>query len=431
MSLSLLLDLGASRLKVALYDRETRNFVAQNDVAAPVPVFGSMGEIEVPADSHGPLVRALCEQAIAAAGLVPENAFICSEMHGFALAAKGQQSTYVSWRDERAARSGVLATLHEQVGADFRRITGMKLRAGLPFVTLVHMARQGSITADGTLLSLPELVISQLGQLSGYMDETMACGLGLYDLEARAWSPQLLALLGHNAPRLLCPIVAGQAPIGTITLCGAEIPVMAAVGDLQAAVHGSYCPPGSALCVNIGTGSQVNRISYYPKDLTVEERPFFHGFRMATLSHIPAGRALRVFESFFASFSDDDSGFWSLAQSLSAEEVAAAPLSVDLNCFAGAWRYRGGGLISGILEGNFTVRTLIASIIKSMVEQYLDAIALLDPDGTCDEIRLAGGVPRLLPALCEMLAQSSPRRLAFSPGDEETLLGLARLAVAY
>lgn len=428
MSLSLLLDLGASRLKVALYDRETRNFVVQNDVAAPVPVFGPGGEIEVPSDGHSQLVRALCEQAIAAAGQMPENAFICSEMHGFALVAKGQESAYISWRDERAARSGVLAALHEQLGTDFRRITGMKLRAGLPLVTLVHMARQGGISAVATLLSLPELVISRLGRLSGCMDETMACGLGLYDIESRAWSPQLLALLGQNAPKLLRPVAAGQAPIGTLSLCDIEIPVMAAVGDLQAAVHGSYCPPVSALCVNIGTGSQVNRIGYHPQDLAVEERPFFGELRMATLSHIPAGRALRVFEGFFASLSGGDSGFWPLAQSLSAEEVAAAPLSVDLNCFAGAWRYQGGGQISGIAEGNFTVRTLAASILKAMAAQYLDAIAMLDPEGVCNEIRLAGGVPRRLPALCEMLAQSGGRRLAFSPGDEETLLGLARLA---
>jgi sugar (pentulose or hexulose) kinase len=427
VSVSLLLDLGASRLKACLYDHDLGATIAQDDVPAPAPVHGPGGEVEVDGASHPAKVRTLCESLIRTSGRVPQQAVLCSEMHGFALARPGETPTYISWRDERAVKSGTLTSLQEELGQDFRRITGMKLRAGLPFVTLAHLARKGALPGQATLLSLPEMIFSALGEISGTIDESMAAGLGLYDIDGRAWSDRLLAFCSSGAPGLLRPVTSGAEPAGILRLGGVDVPVLAAVGDLQAAVYGTQAST-SALCINVGTGSQVNRVGFRPADLMVEERPFFEGARMATISHIPAGRAMLVFEGLFASIMGGRGNFWAIAADLSWKEIAETPLRVDLNCFAGAWRYRDGGAISGIAEGNFTARNLVAAVIKALVDQYIEATGIIDPERACDKIVVAGGIPRRLPAFASAIEHRSGRPVMMAPQGEETLLGLIRLA---
>ena len=432
MSVSLLIDLGTSRLKAVLYDRDSRQIFAQQDIAAPQPNFGSHGEITFDGETHPRMVQDLCEALFRTTGKVADHALLCSKMHGFLLDAPGHGTVYNSWRDERAARSGLLDELKSELGETFRSITGMRLRAGLPFVTLCHMARYDGIPNGSRVLSLAEWVVAKLGSLAPITDESLAAGLGTYDLDHGDWSDTLLARIareGSSVPSFLAPVPAGRSPLGHLCLSGTEIPVLAAIGDLQAAVYGSGCAPLTALCINIGTGSQVNRIGVKPPNSFVEERAFLNGTRMATISHIPAGRAFRVLENFFEQVATGGgANFWRLAGELTEAEVDGSDIGVDLNYFAGAWRYQDGGRIEHIHEGSFSPRGLVAGAVKALVDQYLDAIALIDPLGETNEIVLAGGMGRRLPAFTQVLAAHAKRRLSLVKESEETLAGLIRIA---
>jgi hypothetical protein len=150
---------------------------------------------------------------------------------------------------------------------------------------------------------------------------------------------------------------------------------------------------------------------------------------VATISHIPAGRALRVIASLFESISPGGENlFWSLAAALTPEEAERALLDVDLNCFGGAWRFDAGGSITRVREGSFDAANIVAGAVKALAVQYTEAIDLIDPLGTCDEIILAGGLPRRIPAFAILLGRACKRRLRTTAGTEETLAGLARLA---
>jgi hypothetical protein len=352
-------------------------------------------------------------------------------MHGFLLDSPDRPPIYYSWRDERAVQSGLLAELTSELGDSFRAITGMRLRAGLPFVTLCHLARYNEIPQDSRVLSLAEWLVSRLGVLTPVTDESLAAGLGTYDLDRAEWSKPLLdriAREGAPVPSFLTPVPAGRSSLGHLILAGTEIPVLAAIGDLQAAVYGAGCTPVSALCINIGTGSQINRIGVRPPNSFVEERAFLDKSRMATISHIPAGRAFRLLEEFFEQIAGGGGAtFWRLAGDLTEEEIEKACVAVDLNCFAGAWRYRDGGSIRYIHEGQFSPRTLVAGAVRALIDQYLDAIALIDPKGETNEIVLAGGMGRRLPAFSKVLEKRSKRCLTLVKDGEETMAGLIRI----
>lgn len=434
MAVHLLLDLGTSRIKAALHDDETRQFIWAAEAPAPEARLGERGEVEVSPDDHPRVVRELCDDLLRRAGVTATTAAVSSEMHGFLLAdSVGARSPYVGWRDERAARGGVLGALQAEIGDRFRAITGMRLRAGLPFVTLVHLARGGQLSLGMRVLSLPEWTMDRLGRAEPVVDESLAAGLGLYDLGSRAWSPELLQVVERHGPvpALSRPVPAGEGPVGVIRLLGRDVPVVSAVGDLQAAVLGSGCPPLTSVCVNVGTGSQVSLVGVPPASSEVEVRPFFHGERMSSITHIPAGRALRTFETFFEKAAEGGGkAFWELLASVSLAEAAGAPLEVDLNVFSGAWRHGSGGAIGRITEEAFTPRLLAASILLAMARQYVDAIRLVDPSGGCRSVVLAGGLPRRLPALRTLLQDLTGLVVELGADGEETLLGLRQLVEA-
>jgi hypothetical protein len=73
-------------------------------------------------------------------------------------------------------------------------------------------------------------------------------------------------------------------------------------------------------------------------------------------------------------------------------------LKIDLNVFPQSKWFDGGGDISGILEGEFTLKNLLASIISSLSLQYVDPV---ESTG-CHNIILTGGIPKKLPIIIEL-----------------------------
>ncbi len=427
-AVALLLDFGASRVKATLYDPAAGRFVAAAEAPAPEPAYGDDGSVAIPAERYRSVLAGL---VAALTRHQPEvgAAYLTTEMHGFLLTdAAGRPLTpYISWRDERGMRSGLLDKLQAEHGARFRAITGMRLKPGLPFVTLAYLAANDQVPKGARVLSLADWIAGARGGT----DETMAAASGLYDIERRSWSDELLsALAARGVPALqLPPVVDGRTvPVGTLSLGAKAIPMFGGIGDMQAAVLGSGIAANRSLCVNLGTGSQVSVIDEASSDARTEVRPFFD-HRLTTISHIPAGRALRVFQDFFDTLAGRES-FWPAVAGLSAAEVLDSPLTVDLNLFATAWRWTGGGSITGITETTLTPRGLAAAVVRALASQYPEAVSMVDPDRRCNTIQLAGGLARRIPILPEVIARLSGREVRAPATEEETLLGLAAIASA-
>ena len=424
-----LFDFGASRIKSALCDLATGEFTDFRELPGGAFKFGPAAE----PDYFTACFKHHMAGHLRQTGTAISSIWIASEMHGFLLAGEdGPALTpYYSWRYEHGGAAAYEAFV-ERFGETFRAITGMKPRRGLPVVNLVAMAADRSLPEGALVLGLPDWIAQSCGVWHRRSHPTLAAGTGLLDFAAMDWHPEYLSAIGGG---LLCPVVSTDlsAPIGAFRHEGREIPIHGGIGDLQAALAALDLTP-SELSINIGTGSQVSRVSPGRQDpLQAEVRPFFNDTILITQTHIPSGRALEVFSGLIDDIAAATGGakghFWRLVKTLSAGEIEAATLGVDMNVFANAWRFESGGSISGILEGQFSLAHLCAAITKGWLRQYETASHLVDPTGKTDRFVLSGGLGKRIPATADVLAGWLGRTYAAKEvADEETLQGLFNLA---
>lgn len=433
---AILVDFGTSRVKAALLDLSAGNVGTAVECPSPEARWGEHGEVET--DPF--LFRdALLKTAGQLARQEPsaDKVWLCSEMHGFVLDdGKGRPVTpYISWRDQRASRDGpssTLARFEQHFGGEYQRMTGMALRPGLPSLTLAHLSRHRRIAAGVRFLSLPEWLVVCDGRFANVAHESIAAGSGLYDIEARSWSEAILAQVGGRLA--LSEVTAStDRSIGTLRLGERELEVFGGIGDMQAAMLGAGVPARAEIAVNLGTGSQVARATVRSPALHGERRPYFGDRLLAAVTHIPSGRALNVFSALVDGFTSASAGrpgvFWELLSRLSSEPILGSPLKVDLNVFDGSWRYSGGGFIAGLREGRCSAEQLVASIARAWLAQYAEAIALLDPERTVERVALAGGLARRVASSAAVLRSLTGREVLPPGREEETIAGLARLAM--
>jgi sugar (pentulose or hexulose) kinase len=309
----------------------------------------------------------------------------------------------------------------------------MKLRAGLPIVSLAHLAAHRTLPTSLRLFTLADWLLWRGGERNPAIHLSLAAGTGFFDIHQKTWSTDLFALAGlvHSKVTMADLVPAGK-PTGCIVLAGRKIRVFGGIGDLQAAVFGAGFPSHANLAVNLGTGSQVLR-AWHNIPLGVERRPGADGLDFAAITHIPSGRALNVFSSFFddcAKLGGGKSFFWRRFDMLSTEQVLNAKLDVNMNVFAAAWQYELGGCIQYIHEDHFSPDDLLAAIAKAWLTQYAAAMESLDPEREDMTFLLSGGLSRRADFVSTVLSALSGRVAlpAYTVTGEETLDGLLALA---
>lgn len=438
MSGLLLVDFGASRVKCVLWSQSRQSVIDETEVAAPKPTFGPRGEVEVAPEAYWAALEATAGRLIANHPGV-EAMWLCTEMHGVIVADKeGVPLTpYISWRDARATASDAsgISTLDRlgQQGALFFSQSGMKLRAGLPIVSVADLAAHGVLPGALRLFTLADWLLWRGGERQPAIHASLAAGTGFYDVNRREWSHSLFNLASLADREILtAAVVPIGTPIGRIHLAEQEVHVFGGVGDLQTAMFGAGFPAQASLAVNLGTGSQVLR-AWHNIPTGIEQRPGADGRDFAAITHIPSGRALNVFAAFLDSCARQGDGhpfFWQRFSKLSPEQVLDARLEVNMNVFAAAWQYERGGFISLIQEDNFTPDELIAAIAKGWLSQYAVAMERLDPGYEDQTFLVSGGLSRraeFIPPVLSALSSRRARSVDTITG-EETLDGLLALA---
>lgn len=435
----LLVDFGASRVKCALWSPQQQLVVDEIEAASPVPTFGLKGEVEVAPEAYWLALEATAGRLVVKYPSI-EAMWLCTEMHGVIVADKAGKplSPYISWRDSRGTVKDVsgISTFDKllpQSDAFFSQ-SGMRLRAGLPIVSLAHVAAHSALPSVLRLFTLADWLLWRGGERKPAIHSSLAAGTGFYDAHQQKWSSALFDLAGVADREVILPtlVPVTSAAIGQIELAGRNIRVFGGVGDLQAAVFGAGFPIQASLAVNLGTGSQVLR-AWHNIPAGIERRPGADGMDFAAITHIPSGRALNVFADFLndcARLGGGESFFWQRFDRLTSEQVLNANLEVDMNVFSAAWQYQRGGSISFIHENNFTPDELLASIAKSWLSQYVTAMKKLDPDHEDMSFLVSGGLSRragFVPAVLATLSGRTARPVK-TLTSEETLDGLLALA---
>lgn len=411
MAKIVLVDFGASRVKSVLVENNTVLDSIEVESPSTQTVSRVPGHFVIPADNY---VKAFNATAIT---LVRKHRdvtaiYICSEMHGFALKYQNESADYISWKDQRADIS--------RLDKDkFKSRTGMTLRTGLPFATLSTMI----ITNPCKFYTLVDYVLAYYNVDNHKSSLTLAASTGLVDIRTKNWSNELLHMASVDPALVEFLPIAKDNELGTIQIDSNSILVRCGFGDFQSAILGAGIGSTADAVINLGTGSQVACVT---EDIDHHEvRPLINDKFVKVFTHIPSGRALNIAADFVNSISPDT--FWTLWNKLTVEDILAATPTADLNFFSAAWRYTETSGYILLREGQSNITQVLPVIARSWIEQYIQALNLLDPNIECKQVALAGGLAHKSTFILEVLNKIDPKRDYFNSTlitEEETFDGL-------
>jgi sugar (pentulose or hexulose) kinase len=419
-----LVDFGASRIKFVLYDTYGNTIIDTIDVESPSTKNHSTvpGHFEIPAqlywDAFNTTLLKLVDQHEI------DSAYICSEMHGFVLLdqTRPDLSVYYSWKDQRVEQASL-----NYYSDTFKQTTGMQLRKGFPFATLTALDLDKS--KSYLFCTLVDYIMHSGRSIKPESNITLSASTGLVDIHTKEWSSLLLDLLELHPGQLRFNKLSTNTHeyIGNILFNNSVVPIYGGIGDFQSAMLGAGLGKEFAAVVNLGTGSQVACIT---RDLYEHEiRPLDEHRYAKVFTHIPSGRALNVVAEFVDSIGGKGR-FWALWKDLTAEQVIAAPGTVDLNVFEAAWQYSDTSGFIPLRENQSDIKQVIANIANSWAQQYVLALNKLDPTIACKEVAVVGGLAHkslFITSVFNSLDSTRSYKTVKSITGEETLDGLLKI----
>lgn len=438
MSVFLLTDFGASRVKLMLWD-SVHGMLDSIDHVSPTPIISDAGCYEFHPETYWTIFTDCLNLLLNKNSNVSiESMYLCCEMHGFILVSEeGKPLTnYVSWKDERldTSYSSNLTYLdklkHEQI--PFRKKTGMNLRSGLPFCTLWYLSITNSLPKQPyRVCSLADWILIRGGCHSPNANITLAAGTGFVNIQTKSWDTELIEFIFTSQHQItFANLVDIKTPLGSIETDKTVLKVFAGCGDMQTACYGVDFDYTHEILINLGTGSQV-LVAGIDVCNDYEMRLGCDDILYRAITHIPAGRMLSIFMKLFGAFSmNSEPQFWNEWKSLTADEVLSAPIITDCKVFKAAWGYNDATGYLKVREEFLDKKIMLAGLAHSWLTQYKQAVELIASDINPSQIVLSGGLSRrgsfVKNALSELLGMSV--RIPSLVTDEETFEGLLKLS---
>lgn len=428
------IDCGASFLKGALFQNDVIIKRAQRQ--SPV-VHGKEGILEPGQINHLlPMVKDLILDLGSDIG--DFKLCISNEMHGFILAHQdgSPYTDYISWQKEYGnkeidGQSSVDILKKDDNTEDILR-SGMPLRGGLPSSNMLYLKRM-SLLPEAPLFfyTLGDYIIRSLSGQEPICHPTNAAATGLYDVINNKWNEKLLKVVSSDS--VTYPIV-GVTSL-EFDLGKHHIICLPALGDQQAALLGAGFDNEGDISFNLGTGAQVSRLTTRIElSNKYQTRPYFKGYYLKSIPHLPSGRALNVFFRFFKDvlntfgYEQSDENIWS--RLLDKENrCKRSSLSVDLSFFQTPLTDHQVGSIGNIGENELTVGKLMKAIIAQMVTNFISIAKIIEPDKS--EVRrivFSGGVARRIDSLRKGIVSYYGDDIPVLVSEDETMIGLNKYA---
>ena len=209
------------------------------------------------------------------------------------------------------------------------------------------------------------------------------------------------------------------------------LPFLAPVGDYHCSQVGAFLDEGE-LSVNVSTGSAVIRLADGCESGDFQTRPWFDGRYLKTITHIPGGRALNALVRLLSELAESqglklhDPWDHILAE---AERVSATDLQVNPAFYFGSMGDRGS--IHHLREENMTLGHLFRAAFAGMADNYAQCAARISPQRDWQRIVFSGGVALKTALLRHLICERLGREHRLAPSDEDTLLGLLVLSLAF
>jgi len=432
------IDIGTSFIKGAVLDADALSMSHIRRVPFPEPLPG-LPPLYREFDPHA--VLSAVQQLLG--GLLPhaagcEGIVMCSQMHGLVFTTERGEpcSNLTTWQDQRVLQphpSGegtYFDVMRRRLNPEEVRQLGNELRPGLPLGLLFWLAERGQLPRGGMIpASLPDFVLANLCSSTPSTEVTNAAAHGALNLETLDWHHEVLSLLGVTGLRWAAIRRHGEV-VGWLPAGSGAIPCYTPVGDYQCAITGALLQY-SELSLNISTGSQVSLLVPRAEFGNYQTRPFFDGRYLATITHIPAGRALNALVKLLSELAEGQglplADPWPYITRRAAE-AGETEMRVNLAFFDSSCGDR--GEIAQIREAELTVGHLFRAAFQNMADNYYTCALQLSPEQAWDNLVLSGGLAQV-GLLCQLIADRFQKGYRLCPTSEDTLLGLLALALAF
>ncbi|MDF2723886.1 MAG: hypothetical protein K0Q59_3561 [Paenibacillus sp.] len=443
------IDIGSSFIKAAILDTENRAIRDVTRLPTPERLPAPNSSIyEVDVVSIMRSVTAMIDQCADKRGPIA-GILLSTQMHGFVLCdAAGEPLTnYISWQDTRGS-----VPYGKEAASSFERISsvvsseqieksGTKLKPGLAACNLHHwMAHHGRVAEQNNVrfCTLGSFIIFKLtGRHACHI--TNAAPTGFADVERRAWNLETIRAVGCES--LVFPDIVDEQDI-----CGyydspyGRIPVYPDIGDHQASVLGALGGNSHTAIVSGGTAGIVSLVSPEAAQGDHENRPYFGGRTLKTITRLPGGRNLDVLVDFIADIGmsvygasrSRDELWQAIFRSVEAGSPTRSPngaLQVELGFFTGQQGVQH-GRIDGIRQSNLTAGSLFAAAFENMADVYISALRKLEnPSAPVARIILTGGTIHNNRFIRTIIQERTGIETLPSPVQNEELRGLLHLAM--
>jgi len=440
MQVSLIgIDLGTSYIKAGVIDLDKLQLKQVRRVPFPTPLSGCPAlyrefDPQSLLTAVGAALRDITPFAEDCEGVV-----MCTQMHGIVFTTEQGEarSNLTTWQDQRVLEphpSGVgtyFDVMKERLSATEIRQLGNELRPGLPVGFFFWMAERGELP-DRSLIpaALSDFVIANLCGSCPTTETTNAMAMGLLNLETLDWHQEVIRKLGLE--RLRLPEIQQHGAVtGLLDWNGRQIPCYTPIGDYQCAILGALLR-SDELSLNISTGSQVSLLKPKVEFGNFQTRPFFDGRFSITITHIPAGRALNALVKLLSELATAQdielSDPWAYITQ-EAAKVMPPKMRANLAFYSSASGDE--GALTHLQEDELTVGHLFHAAFQSMSENYLTFAQRLSPEKSWDGLVFSGGLVQKIDVLRQMICDQFGIKHRVSPVEEDTLLGLMVLGLAF
>ena len=426
---SLLVDIGATRIKYSIFCHKTDSFLGPiNSINFPLPNILKNGKNETDLVE----IKLIFDNIIkdSADNFKIDNVFICSQMHGFILQNQRKEllTNFISWKDERASnlfhqdkKINFLDIFQDKI-PNFKDITGIKFRSGLPCINLYSMTESTKLPENIKILNLAEYLIESLTDKCSGSHESLSQSLGFYNFET--------SLIDKNINKLFSKKLIFNNSFSDIKIVSdwkynnKKISFFTPFGDMQCAIKGLDVSFDNKVIINMGTGSQlITQISSAEKN-NFEKRSYFNDQFLEVFTHFPCGRAISIYIDYLNKESSID--YWNELNKLSIKDILSSK-PVNLSIFKSADNYSKIENEISLNQSHSNNISLLNGLMKSLVMQYDFAIkeTLLHKD--INKILLAGGVSHKLDFIEDLFENYYSLETRKIHKNDETILGLRNI----
>jgi sedoheptulokinase len=444
-SYALGIDIGTTKVAVAVVDTDTRDVVAtalrahESDVRGLVAGRSEQVVSKILANLDACVEQIPLEErrGVACIG-------VTGQMHGVVMWNRrtGDISHVVTWQDQRCVEDNFIERL--------RVLTGdPSAQSGYGTSTLAWFSAHEPEMLErySSAATIHDYVVAMIsGSDRPYTDPSDAASFGFFDLAAQRWREDCVEKAA--IPRHLLPdIQLAGARVGSLSAemsarwgIREGIPVGNAVGDNQASLYGSLTDPPHQVALTIGTGAQLSVVvplshtKSLPMGASYEFRPYVGDSAIAVVASLSGGRALatlgRALEEFMKELGVDNPPGLEAIQTamhrqglerISSDLIANASLSGERH----APHLRGS--FTNLSFDTFTIGDMTAALCRGLVTSLKEGLPA-DLLSARREVVGSGNAIRRSPLMQQIIRETFGCALKLQDGAEPTASGAALLA---